>query len=350
MGMTGPATLESTLPISNPWIWFPFAASVVLGIALLLVAIGKNKLIIWISDQPRWRILFDWGLAIASVATALCGSMQDPKEIVDNKFPEHFWWTGPAFVFCGIVQVWLLQITYFKNKYEREEQIAIEKLAKVIERNEERRQLIGEIVNEKAQRIRMARQNKSASGKSPTIEEVATALQPDRQIILNAIALHKALRGLIGKSGTLRVAIFFPSEDGKHLKLFFAFDGKNQNCITTPNNTHAKRFEIKDGNKCLAVHAALVAGLHVISDTKRLKKSDKDKFDFFDSKQKSTIKSIVAFGYTEDDAHHNAVIVADSDRSKAFKSDDEFCRMLGVEFEEFGTRLLFEADVHNLFS
>ncbi len=90
-----------------------------------------------------------------------------------------------------------------------------EKIASVLERHEKRRLQIGGIVNGKAQNVRKARRASEIAQTIPPISDIAAAFQPKNQIISNAVALHEAIRGYIGNSGTLRIAVFFPAPDGK---------------------------------------------------------------------------------------------------------------------------------------
>jgi hypothetical protein len=350
--MTIPEAGEVTsLHLGDPLIFTPLVIAVAIGIVVLGFAFAHVKFLIKLSERGWWREVFSWGIGVFSILTACFGAMVDMKDVADNKFPIHFRWSGPALVISFTMQIMFIGVAYFKDRDEKKKGIAAEKIAALLERSEERRRQIGEIVNEKAQSVRKARRAKEESQKVMTVTQIAKAFQPKEQIILNAIALHRALRRLIGNSGTLRVAVFFPSLDAQSLKLFFGFDGTNHDCITTPKERHADRFKIPSvGGKCLAVHAAQNAGLHLITDTIKPTAEDKKKFEHFDHKQKSIIKSVVAFGYAETDTRPNAVIIADSDQRKAFKNDDEFRKRLEVEFQEFGNRLLFEADVLNLFA
>lgn len=166
---------------------------------------------------------------------------------------------------------------------------------------------------------------------------------------LNFAALYKGLRRVIGPGGTLRVAVFFPVDPDNKLRVDISYDGHNFDCITTPNSIHAARFALaRPTSKCLAVAASLEGGLHVIPNTHKLKGPDKRKFMFFDNKQKTIIRSMIAYGYNTNDTGPYPVITADSDRRLAFHADDLFCKILTIELREFANRLFFEADVHKL--
>ena len=337
------------MPITDPSLLLPATLAFLLCSFAVILGLANKQVFLSRVDAPGWSSLFNWVAKIAPFGLAVFAGTIDWPDAIENGFPPHARWALPGLIFFLGAQIFVIQILLSKTRERQTDRAAFEKIGGLLERHEQRRQQIGEIVNAKAQKVRQARKEHDGASTTPDIRQIATAFQPKDQIILNAIALHGAIRRLIGSNGNLRVAVFFPTPDGSQLKLFFSFDGRNHDCITTPNGKHAERFKLGCAKKCLALTAARVAGVHVIGDTTRIKKVDRDKFEHFDQQQKQNIKSIAAYGYKEDDARPNAVITADSDRKQAFRDDDGYRKLLEVEFQEFGSRLLFEADVLNLF-
>ncbi len=339
----------TTQPVTLPLLWLvPCLLFVICAMALMWAHSDKRRFVDWFKTSAGRRVV-NGGVWAATVLTPLFASAIRFAEMFDGKFDGWQWWKVSLLIVSFSAQVFFTGIIYFSERLDSQNEEAIKELAEVLERQEQRRQSIREIVNSKAQRIRDAVRGVEQNVGVLKAGELAEALDPKGQMSLNLICLHKAVRQLIGKKGSLRIAIFLPAPARDGLVLQFSYDGRNSNCITTPQNQHADCFKLNNARrKCLAICAAKEGGLLVVPNTGALRAKDRNRYEHFDEPQRARIKSICAYGYALDDVTPFPVITADSDRKGTFQDTEEFRNLLEMELQEFGSRLLFEADVLKL--
>lgn len=336
----------TTLPISAVRFWgYPALVVLLGGVGLYFLNKYRKVFAKFMLGKNRKRFV-GAAATVFAIGAGTTNGFIDYTSILDDG-PKSYY----DKVFSLQFALWILYLAcqlllVVRDEALDEELRARDDLTKQLQAHDRRRAEISEIVNAKAQKLRNAMRNVREGGFNR--DDVMAILQPKQQIALNLAFLHKAIRRLIGPAGTLRLALFFPSPDGTCLRVSLSYDGINEQCITTPNDGHQECFRLDTNRNCFAVYAARETGLHVIGDTHSLKNEEKNRFEFFDGRQRRQIKSIVAYGYSTDDRGPRAVITADVDRKRAFKTDSAFFKLLKTEFEEFGSRLLYEADVYTM--
>jgi uncharacterized protein (UPF0333 family) len=352
-----------TLPFGDVY-QAPSVAAVLCLIMLLYgVLAAKRRFATKLITHRGIAILF----ILASAVVAFCGSVILDEigfgNMLNNRFHKHFPLSGTLLVICGSWTIWAIFITAYKDFQTLTSLQEAELHDRVIQSFRKRSGEIAKIVAAKALRVKKQAVSVAEKGKETTTSKLRKAFEPQHQMNLALASLYLCLREQIKPEFKLRIAVFLPAADGTRMEVFMSFDGENAECVTSPADGHAEEFIIAKGPNagCLVVHTALVGGQHVISNTENMSVEDSKKFAFFDTLQRTRIKSIAAFAYEVDDKRPFPVVVADSDMPGAFPCNNEKERktplekeqqtayeILKTNFREFSSRLLYEFHVLKL--
>lgn len=181
-----------------------------------------------------------------------------------------------------------------------------------------------------------------------TVSDLVTALAPRDQMIR---ILHAAF--LIGRShlkpgSDLRIAYF--ESDGTYLVPKHSWDGTSSNCCSSALERHREKFRIDSAAaECLAVHVVHTASIRVVPDAEAADIDPNVPFRFFDTAQRSVIRSAVAIPLrlSRDSASPiGHVICLDTNERGGFHEGQEQAWV--VLREQVQQRLMLERDVETI--
>lgn len=327
----------------------PIVTAVVCVILLSVLLVFRKEIAVKLAASTSLDLLY---LLILTVAGALGGIMLDLIDLsdaMDNRFNNRFHWQGSILVACVFAGFGSVIFTWYKDLQVKKSLAEAEERDRINRDHERRQREIGKIVATKAQNVRRAARNDQEKKMSRT--RLMKILQPEKQMLLNFLGLYECLRECLPPSASLRLALYAPSPDAQQLELEMSYDGRTHDIIASPRDQDASRFRLGNGYRagCLATYTAVKGGMHVIADTMNLRPGQEEMFTFFDDRQRERIKSIVSFAFEADDQRPFPVLIADTDHPGGFSGDDAcFRSMLRSNFEEFGSRLLYEIAVLQL--
>lgn len=230
----------------------------------------------------------------------------------------------------GVGGKWLLSEAkeLSKTAFEKLEKKCLEM------RKESDRQRVIEDLAREAMTEKLKRLQEEYIRPIPPPRSVATALDPDRQLLILIKVLHGWLKRHVNPPGRLRIGVYGLGEDNLTLEPLFSWDGSRNNVF---GGNHKERMKLSaaadsspHGGKSVVVQVWQQSDPFVIvTDTDIA--SREGKFYFFREEHRQTLKSMIAYKHLLSGPLRNEafVLTLDSDQAGLFSADvEKECRLL----------------------
>jgi hypothetical protein len=196
-------------------------------------------------------------------------------------------------------------------------------------------QLITNIMNEKAKRIRQAFESPQAEFSA---QNFVDAIKPNDQVLRILTVFHATMMQSPKPPGRLRLAVYL-LDDG-YLTPVYSFNGQEVNCFSHNSRDHMKVSNPDGAGSVITQLYHGAAKFRLIEDCEAA--SHKGEFEFLRVEQKSYLKSMFAAKRTVHfPSGKNVIILAlDTDQAGFFKQENQ--RELESYCEEVLKRLDFE--------
>lgn len=340
--------MESALPLTF------FASSVICGLALILLAIvsywaGKRWLIPFMLANTSMRIsLAGIEVVFALLATATANTFDLFKTTTwENRTADTAWhaalflFIAIAYIICKVLQAFAKEkdtktIADLRTELSSEQKTST---AKILALENQRSwtvrisQLITNIMNEKAKRIRRAFESPQAVFSA---QNFVDAIKPNDQVLRILTVFHATLTQSPSPPRRLRLAVYL-LDDG-YLTPVYSFDGEEVNCFSHTSREHMKVINPDGAGSVITQLYHGAAKFRLIEDCETA--SHRGEFEFLRVEQKSYLKSMFAAKRTVHfPSGKNVIILAlDTDQAGFFKQENQ------IELESYCEEVLKRLD------
>ena len=280
---------------------------------------------------PHRLVAIDAGLVVCVTILTSVFELWKASTWKELTWPGSFSYTAVGlFIALGIGGKWLLSEAKELSKKAFDQ---LEATCNETRKESDRQRVIEDLARE-AMTEKLKRLQEEYVRPTPPPKSVATALDPDRQLLILIKVLHGWLKRHVKPPSRLRIGVYGLGEDNLTLEPLFSWDGSRNNVF---GGNHKERMKLSSaadssphGGKSVVVQVWQQSDPFVIvADTDAA--SREGKFYFFREEHRQTLKSMIAYKHLLSGPLRNEafVLTLDSDQAGLFSADvEKECRLL----------------------